>query len=285
MTMIAAKNDSFGNFDPVESYWRDIDQYELLSQDEEFELARKARKGDEQARQKLVTANLRFVVRVAREYAGRGLSLMELISEGNMGLLSAVERFDAERGFKFITYAVWWIRQAILKALSQASRARRAPMSRINDLRKVERDTRKLSQRLGRTPTFDELVEHMPLSQMRARNALEEAHRDISLDAPFYAADDEGWESLLAVEEADAEELLEASLLAEKMRDCLRKLDERERRIICSYFGLEGYAPMTLEQIGRILGLTRERVRQLRDEALGKMRSRDGTQLRAFSRN
>ena len=283
--MIAAKDNSFGSFDPVESYWRDIDQYELLSQDEEFALARRARNGDEQARQKLVTANLRFVVRIAREYVGRGLSLMELISEGNMGLLKAVDRFDAERGFKFITYAVWWIRQAILKSLSQATKARRAPMSRINDLRRIERDTRQLSQRLGRTPTFEELVEHMSLSQLRARNALEEAHRDISLDAPFYPDDEPGWESLLAVDEGGAEEQLEESLLAELMQDCLQKLDERERRIICSYFGLEGYAPMTLEQIGRILGLTRERVRQLRDEALGKMRSRDGVQLRAFSRN
>ena len=283
--MIAAKDNSFGSFDPVESYWRDIDQYELLSQDEEFALARRARNGDEQARQKLVTANLRFVVRIAREYVGRGLSLMELISEGNMGLLKAVDRFDAERGFKFITYAVWWIRQAILKSLSQATKARRAPMSRINDLRRIERDTRQLSQRLGRTPTFEELVEHMSLSQLRARNALEEAHHDISLDAPFYPDDEPGWESLLAVDEGGAEEQLEESLLAELMQDCLQKLDERERRIICSYFGLEGYAPMTLEQIGRILGLTRERVRQLRDEALGKMRSRDGVQLRAFSRN
>ena len=255
----------------METYWRDIDSYELLDRAEEIALARRARQGDAEARERLVTANLRFVVRVAREYTGRGLSLMELVSEGNMGLLTAVERFDETRGFKFITYAVWWIRQAILKALAQVGRARRSPMSRLNDLRSMERQTRRLSQKLGRLPTFAEILAVSDMNPSRAHNALAEARADISLDASMFHGEDRKRVVALADRTAMVDQQVEASQLDEMIRQSLAVLDERERLIICSYYGLEGYSPMTLGKIGSIVGVTRERVRQLRDSALEKM--------------
>ena len=282
--MIATQHRSSSS-DPVEAYWRDIDGYELLSHADEMDLAFRARHGDERARQRLVTANLRFVVRVAREYAGRGLSLMELISEGNMGLLAAVDRFDETRGFKFITYAVWWIRQSILKALVQVGRARRSPMSRINDLRRIERDAQQLGQHLGRAPTFAEVLESSQLSEGRAQHALEESRSDISLDAPLFDDEERGWEAVLADESAAADAQLDDAMLIELVQDCLSLLDKRERLVICSYYGLDGYTPMTLEQIGGIVGVTRERVRQLRDGALEKMRRGQVDGLLEFSQN
>lgn len=283
--MVATRHRIQQKADPVQTYWRDIDNYQLLSHEEEVELARRARQGDTGARHKLVTANLRFVVRVARGYAGRGLSLMELISEGNVGLLAAVERFDERRGYKFITYAVWWIRQAILKALVQVGRARRSPMSRINDLRRIERDARALSQELGRIPTFDEVLHSANLNPARAQKALEEARDDVSIDAPFFEGEDRGWEGVLADESRAPDRELDHVLRGDAIRACLAELDERERVVICSYYGLDGYSPMTLEQIGEIVGVTRERVRQLRDGALAKMRCRHGAELADFSQN
>jgi RNA polymerase primary sigma factor len=282
--MVATQQRSRGT-DPVEAYWRDIDSYELLSHADEMALAFSARHGDACARQRLVTANLRFVVRVAREYAGRGLSLMELISEGNVGLLAAVDRFDETRGFKFITYAVWWIRQAILKALVQVGRARRSPMSRINDLRRIERDAQQLSQDLGRVPSFAEVLDSAQLSEGRAQNALEESRSDVSLDAPLFDDEERGWGAILADESAAADIQLDHTMLTDMVRDRMQVLDKRERLIICSYYGMDGYSVMTLEEIGRIVGVTRERVRQLRDGALEKMRRGHVDELMEFSRN
>jgi len=283
--MVTAGRERAGTSGLVEAYWRDVEHYDLLTQEEEIELSRRARNGDEEARQRLVTANLRFVVSVAREYTGRGLSLMELISEGNMGLLEAVRRFDESRGFKFITYAVWWIRQSILKALAQVGKVRRAPASRLNDLRRIERGSEALSQRLGRVPTLEELVEDLSISQERACNALEVARQDLSLDAPLYGDGEESLAAFFAAEDADVEKEFEEKGLAEMLRECMEVLNERERQIICSYFGLEGHNPVTLEQIGTVLGLTRERIRQLRDKALSKMRRRCRERLLTFSHN
>lgn len=270
---------------PVQAYWRDIDHYQLLTHAQEIDLARRSRQGDAEARQQLVTANLRFVVRIARGYTGRGLSLMELISEGNMGLMAAVERFDERRGFKFITYAVWWIRQAILKALVQVGRARRSPMSRINDLRQIERDAQTLCQKLGRVPTFTEVVETSKLNPMRAQNALEEARDDVSLDAPVFFGEERGWDAVLAADDSDPGQKLDQLLQRDAVQACLRGLDEREQLVLRSYYGLNGFTPMTLEQIGAIVGVTRERVRQLRDAALHKIRAQHGDQLADVSQN
>ncbi len=270
--------------DSIDAYWRDIQEFKPLSRDKETELVRRARAGDEEASHALVNANLRFVVSVAREYTGLGLSFSELISEGNCGLLEAVRRFDETRGFKFITYAVWWIRQAILKALAEQTRATRPPMSQVCDLHRVGKRTSQLEQRLGRDPTLGELAAESGISMERLRSALQLGRRDVSLDTPIHPDHrDDTFLSLLSAEPAMPGEKLEREALAEAMEACLNELDQREARIVCAYFGLRGYEPCTLEQIGCLCGLTRERVRQIRDRALAKIRARWGARLLEFS--
>lgn len=269
----------------TETYRRDIEHCERLSREEEVALSRKSRSGDEQARQQLIRANLRFVVKIAREYTGRGLSLVELISEGNVGLLEAVRRYDENYGAKFITYAVWWIRQAICQALSQAGKTVVPPSSHINDRNRMERESERLIQKLGRNPTVEELVECLELSPQRLRRALEASRSELSLDGPLYPDGDENLGSVLAVEASDVEEEFEKAILTETVYACLDVLDDRERRIVCAYFGLEDQSPLTLEQIGKVIGVTRERVRQIRDRALAKIRHHCGEQLMEFSRN
>jgi len=268
----------------IDVYWRDIQHFEPLSRAKEIELIRRARAGDEESFHAMINANLRFVVSVAKEYSGLGLSFSELISEGNYGLLEAVKRFDETRGFKFITYAVWWIRQAILKALADQGRAARPPMSQVNDLQKVEKRTNRLIQKLGRDPTLDELAEDSGISVDRIKNALELGKRDVSFDAPLYDGDEnETLHSIFATEPLEPEAQLERAALVQTMQACLDELDEREARIISAYFGLRDQEPMTLEQIGGMLGLTRERVRQVRDRALAKIRARWGMRLLELS--
>lgn len=269
--------------DSIEAYWRDIQDFRPLSREREFQMIRRARSGDEQALHAMVNANLRFVVSVAKEYTGCGLSFNELISEGNYGLLEAARRFDETRGFKFITYAVWWIRQAILKALAEQGKAARPPMSQVNDLQKVEKRAGRLLQKLGRDPTLNELADESGISVERIRNALELGQRDLSLDAPLYGDEEDTLLSSFAGKQSRPEAELEQAALNQAMETCLDDLEPRERRIVCAYFGLRQQTPMTLEQIGAVLGLTRERVRQLRDRALAKIRARWGTRLMELS--
>ena len=270
---------------PAELYWRDIKDTQPLNRQKEAELFKKARAGDEQARQTLITANLRFVVRVASEYRNCGLSLVELISEGNYGLLEAMKRFDESRGFKFITYAVWWIRQAILKALGGQGKISRPPMSQLNDLQKVDKETALLAQELGRTPTSDEIESRINFSPERRRNALRVGQQDISFDAPVYPEDDTILLSEFAAEQESAAEALEKGEVKQAVRLCLKALDEREYQIVSAYFGLDDLNPMTLEEIGAVIGVTRERVRQLRNRALEKIRVQCGDMLMEFSSN
>ena len=287
--MTAAKVENRGRTrapsDAMEFYWRDIQHYQPLSRKKEFELVRQARSGDEEAMHALVNANLRFVVSIAKEYTGYGMSFIELISEGNFGLIEAVRRFDETRGFKFITYGVWWIRQAILKALAEQSKSARPPMSQVNDLQKVEKRTGLLTQKLGRDPTLEEIAESAEISLERTRNALELGQRDLSFDAPLYPDDEDTLLSIFTSADSALEEELDRATLFEVLHSCLGILDPRERRIIRSYFGLDDQAPMTLEQIGAFLGLTRERVRQLRDRALQKIRHHYGALLLELSSN
>ena len=271
--------------DSVESYWRDIQDYQPLSRERETELTAKARAGDEHAMHQMVEANLRFVVSIAKTYNGRGLSFNELISEGNIGLIEAVKRFDETRGFKFITYAVWWIRQAILKSLAEHSKIARPPMSQINDLQKVERKMGTLAQQLGRYPTPDELACCAEISLNRTRNALEIAQSDVSMDIPAFPDDGEPLGATLPDTAPDPADRFEQTTLYATLRSCLDLLDHREDLIIRAYFGLDDQAPLTLEQIGTRLSLTRERVRQLRDRALEKMRGRCGDLLIELSSN
>ena len=270
----------------VETYWRDIQHFQPLSRQAEIEMVGRARQGDVEAMQTLVTANLRFVVSVAKGYSNLGLSFIELISEGNLGLLEAVKRFDETRGFKFITYAVWWIRQAILKALAEQRKVARPPMSQINDLQKVEREADALTQKLGRDPSLEEIARSAAISLERASHARQAGQRDISFDAPVYTGEDDCLLSVFtAADEESLEEALDRQALAAVLRSCLALLDAREHQIVRYYFGLDGRRPMTLEQIGRHLSLTRERVRQLRDRALEKMRVEYGPLLTELSNN
>jgi len=269
----------------TEVYWREIQRYSPLSRSEEAELVRRARQGDELASQQLVQANLRFVVSVAKNYANHGLSFIELVSEGNYGLMEAVKRFDETRGFKFITYAVWWIRQAILKALAEQGKIARPPMSQLNDLQKVEKQSSLLAQRLGRDPTLEEVAASAKISLDRARNALETGQRDLSLDMPVYPGEEDSLLSIFDPGTSSLEEDLERDHLNQALRAGMKVLDAREHHIIRAYFGLDGCAPLTLEKIGEGLGLTRERVRQLRDRALEKIRLHCGEMLLELSRN
>lgn len=274
-----------GGSDSVAAYWRDIQHFQPLTKKREGELVKLARKGNVGAMHELVAANLRFVVSIAKDYSGYGLSFNELISEGNVGLIEAVKRFDETRGFKFITYAVWWIRQGILKALAEQSKAARPPMSQVNDLQKVEKRGGRLTQKLGREPTLEEIADNAEISFERARNAMEVGQRDVSFDTPIYAGEEDTLLSVYVDDEATLDEDFDRSQLHETLNDCLQILDDREHQIIRSYFGMEGQTEMTLEKIGETLGLTRERVRQLRDRALQKMRAQRGDVLLELSRN
>ncbi len=271
--------------DAAELYWREIKDNEPLSREREVELFTRLRGGDEGARQRIIEANLRFVVSVARDYKDYGLSLGELISEGNVGLLEAVKRFDETRGFKFITYAVWWIRQAILKALALQGRVARPPMSQINDLQKIEREAGQLAQSLGRLPTSAEIAERVDISAERTRNALDVGQHDLSLDAPAYPGEAAPLLSVYAAPETGADARFEEAEMRDRLSSCLSQLDEREGEIVRAYFGLGGSEPMTLEEIGDCLGVTRERVRQLRNRALTKLRDNCGEMLGEFSPN
>jgi len=276
---------NLSQYNPTDLYWRDIKDAAPLNREQEVELFTRARQGDEQARQDLVTANLRFVVSVARDYKDYGMSLIELISEGNIGLMEAIGRFDETRGFKFITYAVWWIRQAILKALAEQGKATRPPMSQVNDLQKIEKQANFLSQKLGRAPTYEEVVAQVDISSERTRNAMVIAQQDISLDAPAYPEEEIPLVSIFGTDQEGIDESIEKRQMKETIQTCLDVLDEREYQILRSYFGLGDAKPMTLEEIGEALGITRERVRQLRNRALKKMRVQYGELLVEFSSN
>lgn len=265
----------------VEIYLRDIgDSSKPLSREEETELFARVRQGDEEAVRRVIQANLLFVVSVAREYNQSGLSLIELISEGNWGLLEAVRHFDETRGFKFITYAVWWIRQAILKALYQYGKALRQPVSRINDLQRMERAEQELSQELGREPIIEEVLVRVALSGERVQNALDVGKQGISLDSPFYQDGEETAVSFLVSEAEPPDDVIMVGQLCDELKRSMDVLDPRDARIIRLYFGLGDGKPMTLEQIGATMDLARERVRQLRDRGLRKMRQVINPELR-----
>lgn len=270
---------------PTELYWREIKDAQPLSREDEVRLFKRVRRGDEGARQQIIQANLRFVVSVARHYRDYDMTLGELISEGNVGLLEAVKRFDETRGFKFITYAVWWIRQAILKAMAEQSRITRPPMSQINDLQKIEKVASALSQKLGRNPTYNEIAATVDISAQRTHNATEVAQQDVSFDAPVFPDEEATMYATFAADEEGADEVFMGAEMRDTIAGCLEVLEEREYEILRRYFGLEDLEPMTLEEIGGYLGVTRERVRQLRNRALEKLRDSCGEILSEFSTN
>ncbi len=268
----------------LDLYLREIGETPLITAGEEVELAKRIKNGDQSALEKLTKANLRFVVSVAKQYQNQGLSLADLINEGNIGLIKAAKRFDETRGFKFISYAVWWIRQAILQALAEQSRIVRLPLNRVGTLHKIGKISSSLEQEYGREPSPDEIAKELALSTMEVSDTLKISNTHLSLDAPFSTSEDNCLMDVLEdeLQPAPDEALLDESLRVEISR-ALRTLSSREAQVISLYFGLTHEKPLTLEEIGARFGLTRERVRQIKEKAIRRLRhaSRSRT-LRAY---
>ncbi|HKQ18215.1 MAG TPA: RNA polymerase sigma factor RpoD/SigA [Candidatus Eisenbacteria bacterium] len=265
-------------------YLREIRRTGLLTPAEEVKLARKIHRGDKDALNRLVQANLRFVVAVARTYQGRGLSLADLIEEGNLGLMKAAQRFDEKRGFRFISYAIWWIRQSILQALHDHSRVVRIPVNRAGRASRIDRAAQALEQTLGRPATSSDVAEALGISEEEVREHQSYTQRAVSLDAPASEEGDAPLLQLIANDEAsDPDARIAEKDLARDLRDAMRDLDPRERKILTDYFGIETGEGVTLESIGKELGLTRERVRQLKERAIRKLFLRkDREKLRSY---
>jgi RNA polymerase primary sigma factor len=256
----------------LEKYLQEIGKEELLSSDEEVDLAQQIRKGDHKALERLTKANLRFVVSVAKQYQNQGLSLPDLINEGNLGLLKAAEKFDETRGFKFISYAVWWIRQSILQAIAEQSRIVRLPLNQVGSVNKINRMLNKFEQENERRPTLNEISEQTDLPEDKIDEAMLVSGRHVSVDAPFVDGEDN---SLLDVLVNDDSPTADRQLVIESLRaeiaDALLMLSERERKVITAFYGI-GVPEMTLEEIGNKYGLTRERVRQIKEKAIRRLR-------------
>ncbi len=269
----------------LDQYLRDVSRHELITPEREKELGARAQKGDQEAIQELARANLRFVISVAKKYQNRGVSLTDLIQEGNVGLVTAARKFDPEQGVKFISYAVWWIRQAILASLANHGRAVRVPLNRASDLARIFREKERLKQEKGREPTTDELAEatHLTPELVESLQTLNAA--EIRLDAPIGDSEDSQLvERFITEEAAEPEVEVEGRLLTETITAALSTLEERDAKVLRLYFGLEGEREHTLEEIGNMLGVTRERIRQLRDRALRRLREGDkGNALESFA--
>lgn len=268
----------------LEIYLKEIRKKSLLTPAQEVALARRIRRGDRRALDDLVQGNLRFVVSVARGFAGRGLSLADLINEGNLGLIKAAERFDHTRGFRFISYAIWWIRQSILQALSEQTRVVRIPVNRAGKASKISKAEQGLEQYLGRRPTAEEIAEKLHMEEAEVLEHQAFVFRPISLDAPASDDGDTPLGNLLTADESAAPDQRVVDLdLARDLRAALRTLNPREQRILRDYFGMETGEGTTLEAIGKEMGLTRERVRQLKERAIRKLTQRqDREKLRSY---
>jgi len=254
-------------------YLREIAQYPLLTPQDEVRLARRIKRGDAKARAEMIRSNLRLVVKIARDYANLGLPLMDLISEGNIGLMKAVERFDPKKGGKLSTYAAWWIKQSIKRALANQSKTIRLPVHLVDKISKMRRVAMQMSEDLGREPSDDELAEEIGMSSAKVSMLKSAAIRPASLDAPIGEDDSTEFGEIVGDSEAqDPFELLRDKNLREEVDDLLAVLDDRERRIILARFGLDGKKARTLEEVGQNFGVTRERIRQLQNIALRKMR-------------
>ena len=257
----------------LDKYLQEIGKVDLITADEEVELAQLIKAGDQRALEKLTKANLRFVVSVAKQYQNQGLSLGDLINEGNLGLIKAAQRFDETRGFKFISYAVWWIRQSILQALAEQSRIVRLPLNRVGSLNKISKTFSALEQKFEREPSPDELAEVLEVTTKEVVDTMKISGRHVSMDAPFVQGEEN---SLLDVLENDMEEKPDTGLMNDSLRRevqrALSTLTQREADVITLYFGLNGEHSMTLEEIGEKFNLTRERVRQIKEKAIRRLR-------------
>ena len=258
----------------LDRYFDEISKESLLNPDEEIALAKKVRSGDESALEKMTRANLRFVVSIAKRYQNQGLSLGDLINEGNLGLIKAAKRFDETRGFKFISYAVWWIRQSILQALAEQSRVVRLPLNRVGVMNKVNRTLGDLEQKYEREPTAEEVAEVLEMTSVDVSDTIQMSSRHLSVDAPFSGNDENSLLDVLRDDSSYSEPdspLIEESLKME-VDKVLSSLSEREAEVIRLYFGLVNERSMTLEEIGDRFKLTRERVRQIKEKSIRKLR-------------
>ena len=256
----------------LDKYLQEIGHEELISVEEEVELAQRIKKGDRKAMEKLTKANLRFVVSVAKQYQNQGLSLPDLINEGNLGLIKAAEKFDETRGFKFISYAVWWIRQSILQAIAEQSRIVRLPLNQVGSVNKINRILNQFEQENERRPSIEEIADKVDLPQEKIEDAMKVNGRHISVDAPFVEGDKNSLLDILPNADAPmADNELVQESLREEISRALLTLNERERNIIEAFFGIN-QPEMTLEEIGDKFGLTRERVRQIKEKAIRRLR-------------
>lgn len=259
----------------LDKYLQEIGRVDLITAEEEVELARRIKKGDQVALEKLTKANLRFVVSVSKQYQNQGLSLPDLINEGNLGLIKAAQRFDETRGFKFISYAVWWIRQSILQALAEQSRIVRLPLNKIGSINKINKAFARLEQEFERPPTAAELAETLDMTLDEVKQSMKNAGRHVSMDAPLKDGDDSSSNMYDVMRTGDTPapdtDLMTESLRKEIERS-LRTLTPREGDVIRLYFGLNGEHPMTLEEIGERFDLTRERVRQIKEKAIRRLK-------------
>ena len=256
----------------LDKYLQEIGHEELLSVEEEVELAQKIKKGDRRALERLTRANLRFVVSVAKQYQNQGLSLPDLINEGNLGLIKAAEKFDETRGFKFISYAVWWIRQSILQAIAEQSRIVRLPLNQVGSVNKINRELNKFEQEHERRPSVDEIADRIDLPEDKIEEAMKANNRHVSMDAPFVDGEDN---SLLDVLADNNMPMADKALVQESLRKeidrAIELLNDREQKVVRAFFGI-GSPEMTLEEIGDKYNLTRERVRQIKEKAIRRLR-------------
>ncbi|MED3624803.1 RNA polymerase sigma factor RpoD [Neobacillus thermocopriae] len=259
--------------DPVRMYLKEIGRVDLLSAEEEIELAHRIEQGDEEAKRRLAEANLRLVVSIAKRYVGRGMLFLDLIQEGNMGLIKAVEKFDYRKGFKFSTYATWWIRQAITRAIADQARTIRIPVHMVETINKLIRVQRQLLQDLGREPTPEEIAEDMDLTPDKVREILKIAQEPVSLETPIGEEDDSHLGDFIEDQDATSpSEHAAYELLKEQLEDVLDTLTDREENVLRLRFGLDDGRTRTLEEVGKVFGVTRERIRQIEAKALRKLR-------------
>lgn len=256
----------------LDKYLQEIGHEELLSVDEEVELAQKIKKGDRRALERLTRANLRFVVSVAKQYQNQGLSLPDLINEGNVGLIKAAKKFDETRGFKFISYAVWWIRQSILQAIAEQSRIVRLPLNQVGSVNKINRELNKFEQEHERRPSVDEIADRIDLPEDKIEEAMKVNNRHVSMDAPFVDGEDNSLLDVLADNDMPmADKALVQESLRKEIDRAIELLNDREQKVVRAFFGI-GSPEMTLEEIGEKYNLTRERVRQIKEKAIRRLR-------------
>jgi RNA polymerase primary sigma factor len=264
----------------IDKYLSDVSKEEMITAEEEVRLAKRIKKGDQAALNKMVSANLRFVISVSKQYQGHGLKLEDLIAEGNIGLIIAAKRFDETKGFKFISYAVWWIRQSIMQAIAENSRVVRLPLNKVSAIQKVSHAFSQLEQKFERPPSHDEIGELLEANAESVSNLFTYAQRQVSVDAPLMEGEDN---SLLAVMPNSDSTVPTDTLMVESLRSDIERvlvhLKEREAEVLRLTYGLSGLPPMTLEEIANNLGLTRERIRQIREKGLRNLRKKANSQL------